>query len=103
MPVDLSLLRKLMARTTSDSDAEALACIRKANALMLTAGLHWDDFFDRLAASRPASTSPRVVTPGNPFGEDFETFLRGATEAVIDAISPRAGARLRKNLRRRGN
>jgi hypothetical protein len=47
-------LRKCMARTTSDNDAEALASIRRANVLLTQHSLTWDKVFDRVV---------RVVDP----------------------------------------
>lgn len=45
---DFQRLKKLMARTTSDNDAEALSSIRAANRLLDAAGsITWDRVLDR--------------------------------------------------------
>lgn len=41
-------LKKLMARTTSDSDNEALSSIRHANRLLEANGITWDHVFRRV-------------------------------------------------------
>lgn len=41
-------LRKLMMLTFSDSDAEALSALRKANAVLKAHGYDWDSAFNRL-------------------------------------------------------
>ena len=45
---------KLLQQTTTDSDNEALAAIRKANLILKKKDLHWDEFF---SAPGPASFS----------------------------------------------
>lgn len=40
-------LRRLMQQTTSDNDHEALAALRKANALLRGDNVTWDKFFSR--------------------------------------------------------
>jgi hypothetical protein len=46
--LDLGKMTKFMSRTDSDNDAEALACLRQANAMLRKAGTGWGDMFVRL-------------------------------------------------------
>lgn len=39
---EFRLIKKFMAMTTSESDAEALAALRRANAILARHGLTWD-------------------------------------------------------------
>ena len=45
---EYSQLRKCMARTASESDAEALASVRRANMILATHSLTWQAVFERL-------------------------------------------------------
>lgn len=45
--MNLEKFAKLMARTTSPNDNEALVSVRKANALLLEANLTWDEFISQ--------------------------------------------------------
>lgn len=44
---DFLLLKKLMAMTTSDADAEVLMAIRQANLMLSKEGLTWETVFSR--------------------------------------------------------
>lgn len=70
-------LRKLMMLTHSDNDTEALAALRKANALLREHSYDWNSAFDRLVkvespieaahdpggSGKPPDTRPRTVDP----------------------------------------
>jgi len=43
-------LKAFMARTTSESDAEALTSLRKANAVLAAHGLTWEQVFSRVVS-----------------------------------------------------
>lgn len=45
--MNLEKFAKLMARTTSINDNEALVSLRKANVILLEANLTWDDFISQ--------------------------------------------------------
>lgn len=44
---DFQRLQKFMQLTASENDAEALAAIRQANALLIRCGVNWERFFKR--------------------------------------------------------
>lgn len=75
----LETLIKVLMMTTSDTDGEALAAIRRANSMLRTAHVDWDallrgkvtvvaDPFDSIAAPRKATSSvpPRTPPPPRP-------------------------------------
>jgi hypothetical protein len=57
---ELSLLKKAMAMTTADNDNEALAALRKANAILKKYELSWVDVLTRA-----------VNTGGSTYGRSF--------------------------------
>lgn len=60
------LLAKLLKMTTSDTDAEALVAIRKANALLKTSGWDWD----KLLAGKIKIIADPFATIQTPTGRD---------------------------------
>lgn len=90
-------LRKLMQLTLSDNDTEALAALRKANALLREHSYDWNSAFDRLVkvespvemaaesggaskppAPRARSTDPDALRIDNAFEEIEERDPRGS-------------------------
>lgn len=49
---DFNTLKKIMARTTSDNDAEALESIRAANRLLASESLTWQRVLDKTVSVR---------------------------------------------------
>ena len=79
---DLAQLKKLMAMTTSTNDHEALAFLRKANAILTKAGLTWTEVLSRtVGTSITAAADDTVDTGGDmPLEEQIERMfdeLRG--------------------------
>lgn len=50
---EFNQLKKLMQRTTSDSDPEALTALRMANKVLARNGLGWERVFERLVTVEP--------------------------------------------------
>lgn len=73
---DFSTLKRLMMLTTSDSDAEALAALRKANALLLANGVDWDRVFGRTV---------QVINEFEPAPDDDPDQERTRGAGMIDA------------------
>lgn len=85
---DYRKLRKLMALTVSSNDAEALAALRAASALMLRGGVTWDTFFDRTV---------RIEEPVEQADEDEDEEEAGGVplDEVFAKLLDVAGAGLR--------
>jgi len=73
----LETLIKVLMMTTSDTDGEALAAIRRANSMLKTAHVDWSELlhgkvtvvadpFDSIAAPRKATSSASVTVPRPP-------------------------------------
>lgn len=85
-----SRLKKIMARTTSENDAEALGSIRAANRLLTDEGLDWQRVLDRSVnviqevEEAPEDVRPPPVNnrPKHVDDEPTETLLLLAEEAA---------------------
>lgn len=63
MLLDRQRLIKLMNMTTSSNDGEALAAIRKANALLKVNGMNWSEFISGIK-QQPLRPAPRPMGRG---------------------------------------
>ena len=90
--LDRELLAKILSRTTSDSDAEALVALKKANAIVKRdAGTWYDVLGVGSSHSRPAVTVPpprRAVrppfAPGSIEGEVADFMKDAFSEAMYN-------------------
>lgn len=64
MTIDRSKLIKLMMMTQSSNDGEALAAVRKANALLKVSNLDWDSFIRSIPVQRPKPPPSRPMGRG---------------------------------------
>jgi len=120
---DFLLLKKLMQLTTSESDAEALQALRRANAILSQNSVGWERVFDRLVtvvadvepapvddlsteAERRAENSEilaafEIVEATNPKG-DFGDFIQSLREQwdAKKSLSPKQRDALRKAAQR---
>jgi hypothetical protein len=111
-------LCKVMMLTTSDNDSEALAALRKANALLKQRGLNWEDIFAALteaaasdededdsedyeAARIRAALAVAMRSAGS---ESFRDFLDSIAEQFAEKgfLSPKQRAAVFKSARRAG-
>lgn len=83
MTLDRNRFIKLMMMTTSTNDGEALAAVRKANAMLKVEKLDWNAFIKAIPTPRP---------PPKPSGRGFE-YMRPETKftdpkipAMIDSL-----------------
>jgi len=111
---DFARLRKLLALTASNNDGEALAAIRKANAMLERTKTHWFDVMDALErGSAPATNKPSAATE---IDEAFDLVLctaRGSFREFIlslleqwqdtGVLSPKQRAALLKSAERARN
>lgn len=87
--VDLDKLTKLMNLTMSDNDHEALLALKKANSMLKTHRLHWNDLFKE--KEQPKS-SPKAETPKTKkitIEEIFEDVLgvvSGSTLSFVESL-----------------
>jgi hypothetical protein len=102
--LDLSRLSKILARTTSPIDAEALASIRAANRMVKDADTTWP----RVLGVEPAAPSPRLRPAPGPrppmrggpvFGQPPEMSLREVLEVVMGGVRDAAGSASREFAR----
>ena|SRR5579863_1637267 len=80
-------LKACMARTTSDSDPEALASIRAANAILVAHALTWEKVFAR-TVTVVSEMSGEVVTDegGDDLDHVFEMALDGASGSFREML-----------------
>lgn len=84
---DVARLRKFMALTTSDNDAEALAALRQANKLLAVHGLTWEAVFNRTIKAdisieevNDSSDTPKV--------SDMADHIDAALQKLLDKTPP---------------
>ena len=86
---------KLMMMTTSPHDGEALTAIRKANAILASANVNWEEFLKALTSSSPQSSSSKVAD------DEFEDVGRRSgkhdDEKEINRLFARAFSNTPKN------
>lgn len=83
---DVSRLRKFMALTTSDNDAESLAALRQANKLLAANNLTWANVFDRTI--KPEVTVEEVEHVDTPRSNDLAPQIEDALQKVLEATKP---------------
>lgn len=86
MPVkDFRQLEKLMMMTTSDTDAEALAALRKANEILKRHGYNWTSTFQRLVKVQEAEIEE---APEEPNASDEKADIQYAFNVIGNHKSP---------------
>lgn len=65
MPVSRETLAKVMMMTTSENDHEALAALRRANAMLASSRVNWTDLLVGRSEPRSHYTPPQSTTKGN--------------------------------------
>ncbi len=79
---ELALLKKVMGLTASDADGEALAAIRRANAIMKKHSVSWADFFERTVGVAGATIS-NLTDELRPSSEtDLTTMIQNAFDEL---------------------
>ena len=56
--IDVGKVLRILERTSSTYDAEALTAIRKANEFLEATNMRWEQFFDELRAMGPSGIAP---------------------------------------------
>lgn len=78
------MLVKLLMMTTSSSDGEALTAIRKANAMLASANVNWEEFLEAVAINNvPQDQSfrtPPSQRRGRPYGGDDDDVRNAFTD-----------------------
>lgn len=74
-------LKAFMARSASDSDAEALTAIRMANRLLAQHSLTWDKIFSRTVTVISELTGEPIAV-GQADGDDFESTFEKALSSA---------------------
>ncbi len=87
-PEDLERLVKLLALTASQHDGEALAAIRRANAVLDRLQIHWVELIDALAKERTVivEVERERVTQADRIDDAFDLVLSTATGSFRDFI-----------------
>lgn len=83
---EFTRLKGLMARTTSDSDPEALTSIRMANRILSDHGLTWEKVFSR-TVTVISEMSGQVVGSSEDPTEDLEATFERAIESAPEGSS----------------
>ena len=73
--MDTERLTKLLMLTTSSNDAEALAAMRKANALLAQAGLNWEKFIGLRKAIAERTTNKTTVDASDEIEQMFDLLM----------------------------
>jgi len=89
---ELGTLKKVMGMTTSEHDGEALAALRRANAIMKKHSVSWADFFERTVGA--SAQHPRDIWP-RPQGGMRSDELRPSTESDLVTMIQNAFDELR--------
>jgi hypothetical protein len=78
---------KLMMKTTSTNDNEALVALRKANAMLAEANVNWEEFLTVIGSTKDVAQSARAPTRRPPWEEDdgFSDIGRDARGHYTDA------------------
>jgi hypothetical protein len=80
---------KLMMMTTSSHDQEALTAIRKANAILASANVNWEEF---LNATEAAAAKTNTNSGFTSYGSQFSRQTSFTDAAEIDPLFDRAFA-----------
>jgi hypothetical protein len=86
-----------MMMTTTSNDHEALVAIRKANAILASANVNWEEFLGAVEESK-TSTASRRTNSDSDFSDIDGTSSSACSDAsLIDPLFERAFANVRPN------
>jgi hypothetical protein len=93
---------KLMMMTTTSNDHEALVAIRKANAILASANVNWEEFLGAVDEVKTSSTTTRRTNSDSDFSDiDGTSSYQGSgacsDASLIDPMFERAFANVRPN------
>jgi hypothetical protein len=90
---------KLMMMTTTSNDHEALVAIRKANAILASANVNWEEFLGAVDEAKASSSSTRSNSDSDFSDIDGSSSYRGSgacsDASLIDPMFEQAFANVR--------
>jgi hypothetical protein len=84
---DFALLKKFMMMTTSSQDGEALAAIRKSNAILAKDNRNWQEVLDQVVSVSAAASGTTSAAPPGPMSKTPEE-IQNALQFLLDKLQP---------------